>query len=239
MIPVVSDFPPGAVIIPTGVLARYNTFWVALSRLRVPAGSVMLQHDGASSGRNRNQCLEDIIAQPEIEWAFLLDDDHEFTPTILLDMLKAAGGVSGLVADRNALAAAYCLKLPPFEPVWLTDDEANIRPAWTDLVDAEGRPKAIELAVCGGAGLLLPLALLREVPRPWFNMMDDAGSPDVGFCRAWRAAGHHIIGDPQFVLGHTMPMTAWPRLEGGAWQVDLRIKSRALTIPAAALAEAP
>ncbi len=226
MRPVASPYPPGAVIVPTGVTARYNEFWRALEQLRVPDHSLFLHTDGPSFAVNANRGIDDALSDRTTRWVWLIGDDHTFHPDLILQMLAALGEDRGTV-----LSPLATLKTPPFGPVFLRSEEPDVRCTWDDFVGPDGELRAQEVAVIGGAGMLLHVEALMRMGGPWFVPVQNGGSPDAGFSRAARRAGVRLVVDPHFALGHTTPVTIVPQWDPGTgWRTELQFRGQKLVV---------
>ena len=208
---VTSAHAPGTIIVPTSDLSRYTGFWTALLGLQVPAGSTLATCAGVGIAENLNRCLEHLQGA----WVWVLNDDHDFAPTLLLDLL-----------DRNVdvIAPLTTRRSPPFQPVVFGayDPQTNMWPtlAWADL---PSDPDALyQVGACGGAGLLIRRHVLDRLTKPIFEIgrtRSDGLSEDLWLCKKVHDAGFKVYVDCKHRLGHTHPVTYWPNFVHNRWCV--------------------
>lgn len=220
MIPVQnSKFPPGWIIVPTGILPRFIEFWDALDLLRVPEGTGRSRNSGPDCDSNRNRGIRVVLAGTEAQWVLFLDDDQEFDSYTLMDMLERM-----YTLDLPVLTKLYVRKTPPFQPVLFEDADApaQTRINYTKLTELRKENEVQQIGACGGGCLLVRRNVLEQLTDPWFNPGPGRSyGGDIGFCRKLKAAGIplHAWLAP---VGHNMPSTITPRWNEAEqrWQIE-------------------
>lgn len=118
------------------------------------------------------------------------------------DMTFPLDVVHSLACHRRAVVAANCSvkSLPPTSTA-LTRGPAGLVPLAPPL-NASG---LIEVESAGTAVMLIDLAIVQQLEKPWFQFTyadGRFGGEDAYFCQKVRAAGHPIYVDPAPAIGH-------------------------------------
>src|SRR5262245_33993335 len=103
-----NDYPPGMVVVPCHDQARYHQFTHDLTMLDVPDETVISFQRGASIVQNLNTALDDLLRQPDKEWAWLIADDHSFDRDIIVRLLRH---------DADIIVPLVTRRGPPFSLV--------------------------------------------------------------------------------------------------------------------------
>lgn len=104
MIPVPEHFPPVTIIIPSGGLARYTSFEMAIEALHTPEGSGIQRSVSVNLASNVNEAIR--TTSTPLVW--FIDDDHQFEPEILLRLIAH---------DVPVVGPLNIFSRPPFQPV--------------------------------------------------------------------------------------------------------------------------
>lgn len=204
-----SDHPPGAVCLITGDLLRYQPAMLSVVQLRVPAGSALVPMAGMLVAYNINSALTGMMANPDLEWAWLMGDDHTFRPDILMKLL-----------DRNVdVVVPLCLnRTPPFSPTIAVASERMKR---LDELPDSGLYKLAENETTGDAGMLIRRSALEATGPDWYGKRKSGGhnSEDREFVEKIKLAGIDVHVDLDNPIGHMTPLELWPALAEGKWQV--------------------
>lgn len=221
MVPVECGFPPGAVIVPTGVTPRFHEFYDSLDLLLVPEGSARLRLGGPDCDTNRNRALRNL--PEEAQWAFFLDDDQTFDNLLLIRLLHTMYEFPGV----DALTGWYTKKTPPFAPILFRDSTEEGAPEFdrmtlVDVVEAKKQGPIHRVAACGGGVLLVKRATLDAVRTDDLN-----GNPiwfvpgpgrqwggDLGFGKAMKDKGLGLWVDLSQTVGHCMAAVITPEWDG-------------------------
>jgi len=212
------DHPPGAICIASGELSRYPAFGDSLINVLRPTGTRIEWHCGLNVAANFNAGVRRMMADPSLQWVWIMGDDHEFDQTTLLRLLdRHVDVVVPLVVRRQ----------PPFIPVLFREpvDETPLGQFppyhWHEL-PAHGLH---EVYTAGSAGMLIQRHVLESIEDPWFElgkMGKDLTNEDTYFCQKAQKAGFHIYADTDVQMGHWTPMSLWPaRTASGAWTVGI------------------
>lgn len=239
MIPVESPFPPGAVVVPTGVTPRFHEFYDSLGVLLVPEESARLRLGGPDCDTNRNRALRNL--SDETRWVLFLDDDQTFGSDILIRMLDTMYGRQGV----DALTGWYTKKTPPFPPILFRDSVQDDGPAFdrltlNDVVKAKKSGQLLKVSACGGGILLVKRETLDAI-----QSVDPNGNPtwfipgpgrawggDVGFGKALKDKGLNLWCDLTISVGHCMAAVITPEWDGDELNIKFAFGDRSFSLPA-------
>lgn len=237
MIPVQnSGFPPGWIVIPTGMTPRFVEFWDSISLLKVPDGTGRSRNSGPDCDSNRNRAIRTMLTQPQAEWAFFVDDDQEFQQDVLMNMLDIM-----YEANFDVLTGLYTRKTPPFQPVLFREVErtAETRMTTTELSEIRSRGNVVKVGACGAGCLLVKRKVLERVftesangTKYWFTPGPNRSyGGDIGFCKLLKKAGVDIYAWLEGI-GHVMPSVirlVWSE-EGQKWQLEFTFGGRGFRV---------
>ena len=213
MIPVQgSKFPPGWIVTPTGMVPRFLEFWDSVEALRAPEGTGRGRNSGPDCDSNRNRSIRTMLTQTTAAWALFLDDDQEFGPDTLMNMLEIMYNTQGI--DVKVLTALYTRKTPPFQPVLFGDPYQTIetRMTTTELSALRKQGNLVKVGGCGAGCLLVKREVLESVytenengTKYWFSPGPNRMfGGDIGFCRLLKDSNVDVYAwlEP---VGHIMP----------------------------------
>jgi hypothetical protein len=183
-----------------------------------PKGTRIEYHCGLNVAANFNAGIRRMMADPELQWAWIMGDDHEFEQTTLLRLLdREVDIIVPLVVRRQA----------PFIPVLFREpvDDTPVGQFpphhWHEL-PSHG---LYEVHTAGSAGMLIRRTVFETLDDPWFEMGrmgKDLSNEDTHFCLKAQEAGFKIYADTDVQMGHWTPMSLWPaRTASGAWTVGI------------------
>lgn len=160
----------------------------------------------AVAGKRIDEARNEIV-EKAVEWGvpavFFLDDDVIVPATTLLHLYPL------LMADEDIIAVGgiYPPKREPTEP--MAYRSLSQGPAydmkWGEIFDVEGLATGC---------MLVKTALFKNIPKPWFKTVKDAGqdengmiytramSDDLYFCKKAKEAGFRIIAHAGILCGH-------------------------------------
>lgn len=200
---------PGALIVPSTEVVRCPPFVGSLMRLvfggGLPEGSVLYWHQGCDIPYELNHGIRRMLADPALQWAWIMGDDHTFLPDVLMRLLAHdVPVVAPLVLRRNV-------------------------PNHTVIYDAEHKPVSLDreargllsVHAVGNAGMLIRRSALDAIGDPWFtHRTPERSAEDLAFCDSLREHGIPIYVDVDTWMGHVTPVEVWPhRADDGTWQV--------------------
>lgn len=210
-----SEHPPGAVCLITGDLTRYAIAMQALMQLKLPGPSVNAWFTGVLIAKSLNLAFQSVMDNPNLQWAWVMGDDHTFDPNILLQLL-----------DRQVdVVAPFCLnRLPPMDP---TIVEHNHQPSgrmkYLEDMPTSGLYKLKDDETCGDAGLLVRRSVLEKIGAPWYDhrMSGSIAAEDQAFIGRVKDAGIDVYIDAECPMGHIGLVEYKPVLKDGKWHVRL------------------
>lgn len=167
-----------------------------------------MQHDGAAFAYSKSSLVYDSrnkLANNAIDGGFdrilWLDSDMKFQPDILnrlnRDLDSGLGFVCGIYTTRKSPIKPAIFRQIGYE---LEDGKAKpIAETYYDYPD-----EIFEVAGCGFAGVMMEVALLKEVRDKYglpFSPVLGFGE-DISFCLRLKELGHEMYCDPSVKLGH-------------------------------------
>jgi len=197
--------------------ARYSLFWSCWTNLQVPSNWKRESLIGGDWCGARNTLCE-LTLQSEADYLWFMDDDHAFSPDLLLKLLR----------HELPLVVPVCLtRSAPFAPVTFTerfsdDERGNARYLPLYLPDQESQG-LVELEAGGCAGMLIHRNVLQAIEPPWFEY--GFASEDIIFCQKAKERGFSIHCDLGARLGHITTATIWPTVHESEWAVGMTVGS--------------
>lgn len=209
--------PPGGICIVSGELTRYGQAMRSIMGLQVPPGSASPWMMGVLVGHNINQALKAMMDRPELQWAWLMGDDHTFPPDLLLKLL-----------DREVdVIAPMCLnRSPPMDPTVVDGDLGRL--VYLEDMPTSGLYKLGPKQVCGDAGLLVRRHVLEKIGYPWHQLKKSGGhnAEDREFIDRVKEAGFDVWVDCDNVIGHMAAIEFIPVIVDGHWEVQIRCATK-------------
>lgn len=186
---------PGMIGIPCGEQGRWTEFTRNLAVLEKPRGSQLAFVYGAYIQANRNALVEQML-ESNAQWLFMVDDDHTFDRSLLINLLDNHVDVVG------ALALA---RKPPYFVCAFA--ETNSVTGESLGISMQGLSFELqEVAAVGTGAILIRREVLEAIEPPWFESGFDMHgvnvSEDVTFCEKARAAGFRVWLDATQSIGH-------------------------------------
>lgn len=154
-------------------------------------------------GPDRGKCRDYLVEQSlerGSEWILFLDDDHSFSPTLLLQLLRH---------DQPIVASLYLQRQNPFYPIAFErkDEEGMYWP-----VELGDKPAAglVPIVAAGTGGMLIRSEVFYDLEQPWFLHTDEQ-SEDLYFCDKAIEHGFPMFVDLEARLGHITPINVIPQ----------------------------
>lgn len=208
MIAVDTPHGPGILGVTGHEIARYHAFTASWCGVQGPNGSGAYFGLGYDTSYNSNDCIRALVQHPDMQWVWIMDDDHTFPATTLMTLLDR---------EVDLLVPLYAQRQPPFRPCIYKEEPMPgwFRPFdWTDLQDKTG---LLPVVSAGKGGVLIRRRVIEALSDPWFERLGTRGEDHTFFSKA-RMAGFPLFCDLDTPLGHMTPMTVRPhRLEDGSW----------------------
>jgi hypothetical protein len=224
--------PPGLLALACAETARYSHCHASIGGIQRPAGSRYFPVSSLSPAANFNYAAQTMLAQPELQWILLLNDDHLYPPDMLIRLLdRRVDAVTALYLDRSANPELSPLPFPPvlFDRV---DPDGQVMRRFL----APGEHGLIPIVACGDGAMLVRRSAFERIPPPWWTLGEldpTQANHDLSFCRRLRDAGFALYADLDVVVGHVTPMTLTPRRDpDGTWTTEIRGRHpQAIVIP--------
>ena len=210
--------PPGTIAMQVLESARYHDFTFSLAGImqQVPEGTDIVM----VKGKNIVEGVNSLIRQMHGDWIMFLDDDHKFSPELVMRLLAH---------NVDVVAPVNVQRYPPFAPVLFADTR---RLTWDDLDGSGGlvnaAPDGMPLTT-GKAGMLIRKPVLDAIGDPWFlpTATDLYASSDLVFCQRVLDAGFLVHVDLDVVMGHISPAVWIPtRTVDGQWGVWCEVNDK-------------
>ncbi len=214
------DHPPGAICVASGELSRYPHFTHSMLNVMRPTGTTTEFHIGLNIAANFNAGIRRMLANPNLEWAWIMGDDHEFDASTLLRLLHH---------ELDVVVPLVVRRQPPFIPVLFKEPEngtplGQFPPYHWHQLPLHGLH---EVHTAGSAGMLIRRSVLEKLSDPWFEMGQmgkDLTNEDTHFCQKVQQLGIKIFADMDTQLDHWTPISLRPvRTTTGVWTVALNL----------------
>ena len=152
--------------------------------------------------------------ESDAEYLWFMDDDHAFSPDILMRLLR----------HELPLVVPVCFtRSAPFPPVDFTERVGDDRYLPLYLPEQE-EGGLVELVAGGTAGMLIHRSVLEAMPGPyWFEY--GAASEDILFCKKAMGLGFSLHCDLSVRLGHLTTAVVEPTFYEGEWALGVRVGS--------------
>lgn len=193
--------------------ARYSLFWACWNRLQIPEGWSQQALIGGDWCGARNQLVQ-MTLDSDAEYLWFMDDDHAFSPDILMRLLRW---------EKDLVVPVCLTRSAPFPPVDFVErvGEDRYLPIYLPEQEEEG---LVELVAGGTAGMLIHRSVLEAMPGPyWFEY--GAASEDILFCNKAMDLGFSLHCDLSTRLGHITTAVVEPTVVDGKWSLGTRIGS--------------
>lgn len=211
------EHPPGLLALTCNESARFSACYASILGVQRPAGSRVYFVSGLSIAENWNQAARQLLRDPELQWLFLMNDDHIYPPDTLMRLLEH---------DVDAVSGLYTERIVPFGPVLFDrvgDDQGHVMRL--ELPTAPG-PSLVPIVACGDGVMLVRRSVFELIDDPWWTFGEierDRTDHDVAFCTRLREAGIKIFADLSVVVDHVTAMALRPsQLPDGSWTIQIR-----------------
>jgi hypothetical protein len=227
----VKEHPPGLLALACNESARFSACYASILGVKRPTGSKVYFVSGLSIAENWNQAARVLLAEPDLQWLFLMNDDHIYPTDTLLRLLEH---------EVDAVSALYTERVVPFGPVLFdrVADEAGhvLRLA----LPRESKAQLVPIVACGDGAMLVRRSVFERVDSPWwtFGAVDaDRIDHDIAFCAKLRAAGVSLFADLSTIVDHVTAFALRPvQHADGSWSIQLHDRQGAyvesLLVPA-------
>lgn len=209
-----SSLPPGAVCMITGEITRYAQSMQALHAMIAPNGSVLSWHMGMLVARSINDAFATVMSKPELQWAFIMGDDHTYSPNIVMNLLKR---------EKEVIIPLCLNRVPPMDPTIIETDPVHHSKRLKPLEDmpTSGLYKLGPNESCGDAGMLIRRSVIEKSGPKWYERMKSGShqAEDDEFVSKLRMLGYDVYVDMDNRLGHIGAVDFRPELVDGKWVV--------------------
>jgi hypothetical protein len=232
------------VVFISGELPRYGLSLQCLQALKVPGGSMLAWQMGVMVTRSLQSAFTQVLANPAMQWLWLMGDDHTYQADTVLRLLDLEEPVvGGLVLNRA----------PPFNTTVHVHEQGGGRVKLLPEIPTRGLYTLAANESCGDAGLLIRREVLEAMgPRGWFDHWTSGAlsAEDQQFTAKLGKVGHPVKIDVETHIGHMTPFDVQPVVKDGRWEVRLMCgnhhvcdmaypaEARARPLPAPVTAEA-
>ena len=229
---VLSSLPPGAVCMITGEIVRYAQSMQALHALVAPNGSFLSWHMGMLVARSINDAFAVVMEKPELQWAWIMGDDHTYSPDIVMKLIER---------DKDVVMPLCLNRVPPMDPTIVEWDAEHKTRRLKPLEDmpTSGLYKLAINETCGDAGMLIRRHVIEKSGPKWYERMKSGShqAEDDEFVTKLKMLGFDIHVDLDNRIGHIGAVDFRPALVDGKWVVrcigagfrqvaDLKVGSR-------------
>ena len=208
---VLSEHPPGAVCMISGDITRYAVSMHALQSLKAPVGSVLTWNMGVLIARSINDAFATVMSKPELQWAWIMGDDHTYEPDTLLKLL-----------DRQKdIIVPLCLsRMPPMDPTIIA---AEKRLKYLEEIPITGLYRLEDGETCGDAGILIRRSAMEKLGPPWYERKGSGAhdAEDQEFIDKIKRTGFDVFVDMDIAIGHVGFVEFMPVRKNGHWEVRM------------------
>lgn len=204
--------PKGMISVSSSSLGRYSEFQKALSETRISDHYLINHQIGVDIAFNFNKSILAMFKY-EMEWLWMLGDDHVFPPTLLQSLL-----------NRDAeIVVPLCLhRTKPIQPVIQREIEPGKleRMSFKDLPRAGGLWRLPKNVYTGNAGMLVRRSVFEKIDFPWMEqgkMVPGRGGFDLYFCKKAQEKEIPVFIDCDNMIGHMTHVGIWPEKKGKVW----------------------
>lgn len=194
--------------------ARYSLFASSVTRLQLPDGFQLEWLIGGDWCGARNS-LGEIALNEGFDYLWFMDDDHAFSPDILMKLVRH---------DVDIVMPVCLTRVTPFAPVEFTEylGDGKYLPLYLPDQPESG---LVEVVAGGTAGMLIKREVFEAIPntkeKPWFEY--GTVSEDIIFCEKAKKAGFKLYCDLETRLGHITTAVVWPTPYEDTWGVGFNI----------------
>ena len=191
-------------------------FTVSLAGTRQPAGSRLSIMASASVTENLNAIIRHLDA--DMEWLWILGDDHVWENDCLLRLLQAMDDNP----EADILVPLVVKRNPPWHLVVFHESQVHHETglqAWKPYEWTEVPSSGVfEIDAAGSAGMLIRREVLDTMGEPWFRSSGGVVlNEDVTFCKDARDHGFRIFGCADVTMGHLGIFNVRPFYRDGRW----------------------
>lgn len=204
-----SGYPPGTVIVASGIQPRYYEFHLSLDAVAAPGGTKLRIERSCDIAQNFNAGVKSMTG----EWAWFLGDDHSFSPSLLMRLLAHNVDVVVPITPTKGVPWSPCVL---HGPVW---HENMPLYTWAEL-SGPGLLALPKGDFIGQAGMLVKKHVLDKIGYPWFKAgVIDRGrlQEDLTFCREIQDLGYTVWVDQEVIFDHHVPVGITARKHNGVW----------------------
>jgi len=201
---------PGVIGVLAQETARFSMFAASMTGLAAPEGSSVKWIFGHDIAENANKLVEEMYDR-DVDWLWIMGDDHAFSGQILLRLLAH---------DKDVCVPLCLMRNAPYRPVIFSELHEGTGVRVRVNLDDHPAGGLIPVHSAGSAGMLIKRAVFDFVGKPWFESGVDSSvqlGEDVYFCDKARDAGFEIFADLDTVLGHCATHVVWPVREEDGW----------------------
>lgn len=175
---------------------------MSLIVLERPKGTRLASVSGTYIQASRNYLVEQLL-ESDGQWLAMIDDDHTFDRSILINLLDRHVPVVGAAAVSRKPPYYVCAYQPG------VDHAMGIR-------DFDGIFQQVDAV--GTGFIVIRREVFEALEPPWFEVGFDANgrnvSEDVTFCHRAREAGFSVYLDGTQTLGHLTGVALRPTADG-------------------------
>jgi len=206
----------GIIGIASQEVPKHVGFETAKDSLQRPDGTLLSRMVGNNIAHNYNRVMR-FALENDMDWVWLIDDDHVFVPDVLMRLLA------------HELPVVFPLNIRRVAPYETTIHDAlddglrqntwdQLR-GWSGLTDIGNKN-------IGSSGMLIRREAIEKIGDPWYlnaHSIPENLSFDLEFSEKLRSNGYKIYVDMDTRIGHIGHIAAWPVCnKEGNWSYELR-----------------
>ena len=189
--------------------ARFTDFWDGLLHVGSAGCPIQVRVErGGNIAKNRNRLTAWFLAS-DFEWLLYLDDDQILLP----------GTIERLIAHgKDVVGGVYVSRDFPFLPMLYDRENEAGKVGFRECLP--GDRGLVSVKAIGAGCLLVHRRVLEALREPYWTVgqiLPDALSDDIEFCRRVRQAGFDVWCDLDTRVGHKSHCTLWPERTDQGW----------------------
>ena len=201
------EYPPGMIGLVSGDdQARYHHLMASLDAVHVPKGTKYAHATSCNPARNSNNLVKMLLKEPDLEWLWIMGDDHCFEEDCLLRLLSHKKDVIMPLTPRRQF---------PFDSVVMKEwDPSKGIVKWYTWEEIEQHHEPFPVIAGGSAGLLVTKRVFQSMSTPYFQIgrwIQDDLQEDIFFTWRCNSIGYTVYCDPTTPLGHITNAVMFPK----------------------------
>jgi hypothetical protein len=188
---------------------RHEEFFESLEQLLRPKDWEYRQYRGDCIS-NHSQAVREMMADPDCQHIFFLDDDILLEPDALTRLLTHR---------RPAVSVNLLTRMLPWEPFNFKRISGKLMP-----LSLEGAPHLLKVDGCGLGGVLVERQVFERLTPPWFGHTETLKTDDLFLWKALEDAHIPLFVDLSICARHILHAYVKPVWDGHEWSTVIEMQ---------------